>query len=469
MDAQKPSSRQSFRRKKQLQQDLDHVTQEMYKRNLELSETNQLLSLLRAIDTLVLESHDELRVLCQSIASSVVKNSNFVCVGIMAIPERREKLELLGLSSSFDGLMAQDYPATISSGHSWIVGPEKQKLVSLDALNDEQIANLLSVEVGDFQKLRQKVPIKSVSVVKLLSRHRIVGVMFVGFVEPDSAITDKQTAIIDRLSEAIGIAIDNNLLFNENQYVLGKLQKTNAKLEALDEAKDEFISMASHQLRTPLTSVKGYLSMLAEGDAGKLSPAQEKFVTQSFTSAQRMVYLISDLLNVSRLKTGKFIIEPVPSYLPDVVQQEVEQQKESAKAKEIELHYEKPTKFPTLNLDETKLRQVVMNFIDNAIYYTPSGGQIKIALSATENSIEYAVTDNGIGVPKHEQHHLFTKFYRAENARKARPDGTGLGLFMAKKVIIASGGALIFKSEENKGSTFGFSFPLHKLKNTGVK
>lgn len=100
-----------------------------------------------------------------------------------------------------------------------------------------------------------------------------------------------------------------------------------------------------------------------------------------------------------------------------------------------------------------------MNFLDNALYYTPKGGKVMISLTTTDDSVTCAVTDSGIGVPKALQHHLFSKFYRADNAQKIRPDGTGLGLFMAKKVIVAQGGAIIFKSEEDKGSTFGFSFP----------
>jgi signal transduction histidine kinase len=117
-------------------------------------------------------------------------------------------------------------------------------------------------------------------------------------------------------------------------------------------------------------------------------------------------------------------------------------------------------------LDETKTRQVIMNFTDNAIYYTPAGGHIKVVLIDKPQTIELRVVDDGIGVPKTEQHHLFSKFYRAGNARQARPDGTGLGLFMAKKVIIAEGGALIFESEVGKGSTFGFQFSKAKI---GVK
>ena len=241
--------------------------------------------------------------------------------------------------------------------------------------------------------------------------------------------------------------------------MLKELARSNQKLKALDEAKDEFISMASHQLRTPLTSIKGYISMILEGDAGDVPEQQKDMLKTAFTSAQRMVYLIADLLNVSRLQTGKFVIEPVDSYLPDIVTEELAQLKEAATAKQISLIYDKPTDFPRIKLDETKIRQVIMNFADNALYYTPAGGSVSIELNEKQRSVEFLVVDNGIGVPKAEQHKLFAKFYRAENARKARPDGTGLGLFMAQKVIIASGGSIIFRSQENKGSTFGFTFP----------
>ncbi len=242
-----------------------------------------------------------------------------------------------------------------------------------------------------------------------------------------------------------------------------ELRKTNERLKELDQAKDEFISMASHQLRTPLTSVKGYLSMVLEGDAGRVTTKQRQLLNEGYVSAQRMVYLIADLLNVSRLQTGKFILEPKSTNLAEVVDEEVRQLREAAKIRDIQLVYEKPKDFPLLSVDETKLRQVIMNFIDNAIYYTPSGGRITIALRDTGATVEYTVTDTGIGVPKADQHRLFTKFYRADNAKKARPDGTGLGLFMAKKVVVAHGGAIIFKSQEGKGSTFGFTFPKQKV------
>ncbi len=301
-----------------------------------------------------------------------------------------------------------------------------------------------------------------------------IGYLVLGDKQNGSPYDTQDLRVLEIITNELVIAIQNALRFEEIQQfnitlqqkvdeATRQLRKTNEKLKELDETKDEFISMASHQLRTPLTSMKGYVSMVLEGDTGRITPKQRQMLDQAFASAQRMVYLIADLLNVSRLRTGKFVIENKPTQLIDVVSSEMEQLTGAARAKNLELAFDKPKSLPALNLDETKIRQVVMNFIDNALYYTPVGGRIQVKLTDQNGSVEFTVTDDGLGVPKSEQHHLFTKFYRAGNARKARPDGTGLGLFMAKKVIVAQGGAIIFSSTEGKGSTFGFTLPKTKL------
>jgi signal transduction histidine kinase len=301
-----------------------------------------------------------------------------------------------------------------------------------------------------------------------------IGYMLMGAKQSGNAYNKQDLQVLDIIANELVIAIQNALRFEEIETfnitlqqkvddATRQLRQTNEKLKALDETKDEFISMASHQLRTPLTAVKGYVSMVVEGDAGKLTKQQQELLNQAFASSQRMVYLIADLLNVSRLRSGKFVIENKPTQLTEVVSSEMEQLTEVAKSKNQTLTFTKPENFPELMLDETKIRQVIMNFADNALHYTPAGGHIQLNLEDKGDSIEYTVVDDGLGVPKAEQHHLFTKFFRAGNAKKARPDGTGLGLFMAKKVIIAQGGAIIFKSEEGKGSTFGFTFPKAKL------
>jgi signal transduction histidine kinase len=218
--------------------------------------------------------------------------------------------------------------------------------------------------------------------------------------------------------------------------------------------------MASHQLRTPLTTIKGYLSMLLEGDAGKLNKSQRQFVDQAFVGSQRMVYLISDMLNVSRISTGKLTIDKKEIDLVDLLQSEIYQLRQQAETREVTLTFHPPEdSHIQFRGDEGKIRQVIMNFVDNAIYYAPKGN-VDVYLEKTDGDVEVRVVDDGIGVAEEAQKQLFTKFFRAENARQVRPDGTGLGLYMAKQVIEAQGGEILFESTEGAGSMFGFRFPL---------
>lgn len=283
--------------------------------------------------------------------------------------------------------------------------------------------------------------------------------------------TARDLKTLETIADELAIAVQNALsvhavkelndhLEQRIAYATKELRASNAQLQKLDEAKDEFISMASHQLRTPLTSIKGYISMLIEGDVGSISKEQKELLDEVFISSERMVRLIGDFLNVSRLQTGKFVIERHPVDVALLVRRELDSLLPNAAARKMKFAYKMPKNIQPLELDENKIQQVVMNFADNALYYSKEGGTITVNLKKVPGFIEFTVKDNGIGVPKTEQRQLFSKFFRATNARKARPDGTGVGLFLAKKVIEDHGGTLIFESEEGKGSTFGFRLPV---------
>jgi signal transduction histidine kinase len=439
------------------------ITKEMYAQNLELVQVNSTLSLLNSIDRIVLQSTSSIKEACVKMTGSMVEE--YGACAVAAIFCRSDK------STSSETLEAWscDWPQEVdrdavgrfvealhpSPSYNW---GEMKTLYVKDAAVFGKVMGSSPTDTKDFLK---QLALGRFYLAKLVGSNGVIGTLMIGL--QNENVQHDSSKLLGRVSEAVSIALDNKLLQEENERILFRLQASNAKLRKLDQTKDDFISMASHQLRTPLTSVKGYVSMVLDGDAGQISALQRKLLTQSFISSQRMTYLIADLLNVSRLRTGKFIIEPISCDLATVVQDEVKQLIETAKGRNLELAYAKPEEFPLFMLDETKLRQVIMNFIDNAIYYTPSGGHIVVELKDKPETIELLVTDDGIGVPRSEQHHLFSKFYRAPNAKRARPDGTGLGLFMAKKVIIAQGGAIIFKSTENKGSTFGFSFSKSRL------
>ncbi len=312
-------------------------------------------------------------------------------------------------------------------------------------------------------------------IVKLSTNKKSIGYLVLGNKKNGNNYNRHDQQLLTLAANDLALALQNALTFEEIQEFNATLQakvnkataalkRTNDKLVALDDTKDEFISMASHQLRTPLTSIKGYISMMLEGDLGKINPTQRKALEEAFNSSQRMVFLISDFLNVSRIRTGKFVMEKDETDLNKIVVEEITQLRELAGLRDQTINYKPPKNFPKVILDDTKTRQVMMNFIDNAIFYTPKNGKIDIVLEQTDKEIIFKVTDTGIGVPKNVQHRLFTKFFRAENARNARPDGTGLGLFMGQKIIDSQGGKMIFNSIENEGSTFGFRFPIKNIK-----
>jgi signal transduction histidine kinase len=275
-------------------------------------------------------------------------------------------------------------------------------------------------------------------------------------------ISDELTIAIQNALSIQAVKELNETLQQRIDSATKELRASNAQLHRLDEAKDDFISMASHQLRTPLTSIKGYISMLMEGDIGKITPEQAKVLNEAFMSSERMVRLISDFLNVSRMQTGKFIIEKHSVDLALLVQREIESLTPNAMARGMKFVYKMPKNLPNMQLDENKIQQVIMNFSDNALYYSKDNGQIIVSLKKIGDCVEFIVKDDGIGVPEAEQAHLFNKFFRATNARRARPDGTGVGLFLAKKVIDVHDGEIIFESKEGKGSSFGFRLPLPK-------
>lgn len=305
----------------------------------------------------------------------------------------------------------------------------------------------------------------------LRTKDEFVGFLLLGDKLSGDIYSTQDIELFEILANELAVAIVNAKAYEEiaqfnitlqdkvNQ-ATSRLRVANRHLKDLDKAKDEFISMASHQLRTPLTTIKGYISMLQEGDAGKITKDQRQFLEYAYDGSERMVNLISDLLNVSRMNSGKFMIDRTNVDPVAMVADEIRQLVSHAEAKQLKLVWQPPKdKLPNVQLDENKTRQVIMNFIDNAVYYTKTGS-VTVTLNIVDGQLELRVTDTGIGVPPEAQKKLFSKFFRAGNAQQVRPDGTGLGLYLAKRVVEDQGGTIIFESTEGKGSTFGFRLPI---------
>ncbi len=354
-----------------------------------------------------------------------------------------------------------------TSEHHEVVVSDLKKLGRLAVVADE-------LSGGEKKEIMQKYGY-SVSLA-LRTSEEFLGYLLLGEKKSGDIYNDEDLRTLKIIANELSVGLQNAKAFAEIQAFNVTLQQkvneatknlrnANLQLKELDKAKDEFISMASHQLRTPLTTVKGYVSMLDEGDFGKVSKAQREPLEQALDGSTRMARLIDDLLNVSRMEAGRFFIDATKVDLNKVVPQEIEQLQNMADTKKVKLTYIKPSKpVPLMHLDENKTRQVIMNLADNAVHYSSppaGGGKVEIRLERDGDDIVYVVRDNGIGVPKDQQDKLFSKMFRARNAQEVRPDGTGLGLYLVKRVVEDQGGKIIFESEPGKGSMFGFRMPIH--------
>ena len=241
-----------------------------------------------------------------------------------------------------------------------------------------------------------------------------------------------------------------------------ELTEANASLRELDTAKSEFVSVAAHQLRTPLTGIRWSYQELLEGGAGKLTKIQRKIIEDALQAAIRMTNLINDLLNVARIEGGRlgFSMQTLP--WGPLIKKEIPRFIKRAGEKGIKVVVDIAESLPASNFDPAKTLVVLEDLLDNAIKYTSPGGKILVRFFQEEKLVRVEVEDNGIGIPKEQQRLVFSKFFRADNALLFQTVGTGLGLFLVKNIIEKQGGEIGFKSEENKGSTFWFTLPVAK-------
>ncbi len=241
-----------------------------------------------------------------------------------------------------------------------------------------------------------------------------------------------------------------------------ELTRANIRLVELDVIKSEFVSVAAHQLRTPLTGIKWALAALLEEDSGKLVPAQKKVVRDAFDATNRLTELINDLLNVARVEEGRFGFNFKKQPLMPILEHIGNILKKNAAEKGIEIIWNVPAadEILSLNLDEEKIAIAFDNMFDNAIKYTLPGGKVTVTVRKEKSNVVIEVEDTGIGISSAQLHRVFSKFFRAENAQLYQTSGTGLGLYVTKNIIEQHGGTITVKSIENKGSAFAIMLPI---------
>lgn len=222
----------------------------------------------------------------------------------------------------------------------------------------------------------------------------------------------------------------------------------------------EVISIVSHQFKTPLSAIKGYLEVLLSQDLGRINLEQKEYLEDAMENTIRMIELVKDLLDISQIEQGKLDFKIQPSNLEEIVKRVIKNFSSFFRARNCEVFFKVLNKLPLINIDPLKIEQVVYNLISNAIRYSGIKGRVEITLGRKQDNVYFCCKDNGIGILQEDRKKIFTKFYRSERAITFSPGGSGLGLFISKAIIQKSKGRIWFKSKENQGSVFCFSLPL---------
>ncbi len=228
----------------------------------------------------------------------------------------------------------------------------------------------------------------------------------------------------------------------------------------IDKSKSEFVSLASHQLRTPLTAIKWYAEILLAGKAGKISSKQKEYVEQIYRGNERMIKLINIMLNISRLEAGRLKIALVPTDIKKLIEDIIIEQEVNIKKRKQKLKFECDDNIGEISVDPDLVRLIFQNIISNAVKYTPEKGSVGVKINKNEKELLFEISDTGIGIPENQQNRIFQKLFRAENAFPHTPDGNGLGLYAAKMTTESMGGKIWFKSKINEGTTFFVVLPI---------
>lgn len=448
-----------------LQKKVDERTESLRRANLDLEDRNKYLTTMQVVVNMITRTLD-LKLVTQMIADSIASELGYIG-GVLSFVNGDGKLRVKAVTKNKQAkegidLLPDDifrYEADLKNGYN--LGVETVLTAKINF--SSQMSDFFSppVEENVMNLIQAKLGVKTIVGVPIFSEDKIIGVVHFLLAVEREGIGPLDIEMMTSLTNQVGIVSRNLALYENLQKVNYDLNEANLHLKALDKAKSEFLSIASHQLRTPVSALKGYLSMMIEGDFGPMPEKINKLLKDLFDSASRLARTINVFLNVSRIEAGRLKLEKKPMQISDLVVSVVNELSSSAQNKGLVLSYEAgTTALPLVYADGDKLREVVLNLVDNAIKYTPQGS-IKIQTTVKDNILEFSSTDTGVGIDAADAQALFRKFVRGDGAAQINTGGSGLGLFIAQKIIKEHEGNIWVESAgKGKGSVFKFTVPL---------
>jgi len=437
-------------------EEIERLAKEKTETLTELERRNKNLATLQQISEIVLNEGDT-KVMAQKILDELPKQLDGCVGGLLsitkdgnltayAISQNSVTKRIIGLI----GGKLEKYSFPIKKEFNRI----HEALVDKKSIDSDTLVDFISPPIPKPVALTiQKITgARHVEVFPLYAGGEPLGVMLFVFNKDRDEIHEKNYSIAKAISDDLSLAIQRAQAFEQ-------LKAANEYLSELDKMKDEFISMASHELNTPLAAIEGYLSMILDEGMGKIDKQSRTYLSRAYASSKRLAELILDLLNVSRIEQGRLKMKYAQASLTEMIDSVIHELQIKADAKKIYLKINIDKKLPKIWCDPDRIREVIVNLTGNAIKFTDKGGVTLKASQPDAKTLRVQVIDTGRGIAKADQNKLFQKFSQVKREVDEH-QGTGLGLYISKNFVELHNGKISVESDEGKGATFTFDLPI---------
>ena len=309
--------------------------------------------------------------------------------------------------------------------------------------------------------------IKTSMLYPIIVNDESIGVMIFSMVKNEDQVSVEEKFLIERFTDIVGLAVQNSLLYSSVKETAAELKSANSRLQEVDKLKDEFVSLASHELRTPMTAVRSYLSMISDPQfGGALNAQQQEYLTNATLSVNRLIQLVNDMLNISRIESGRLVLSVKAVDINQLVNEVKAEVLPRMNELGVHLVINANPNLPQVIADIDKIKEVLVNLVGNSMKFTPKGGTVTISYVQKNDMVEITVADTGCGIDADDLPKLFQKFNKISNSQTAnQPSGTGLGLYLSKALIELHKGKIWATSAGvGKGSEFTFSLKVFNEK-----
>ncbi|OGK21964.1 hypothetical protein A3C23_00325 [Candidatus Roizmanbacteria bacterium RIFCSPHIGHO2_02_FULL_37_13b] len=452
-----------------VENELAKVNREMYERNVELAIRNQTLSLLRKIYEIINTSLG-LEETAKRLIETIVSELQFQGGAVVLADREKEHLRSISVfRREFDDKNTKIKEALqFLHGLSLPVTTKQNFIIDSFLTRRTRLTNSLNdilqplVTEAQADKIQKLLEIATLVLYPIIFAGETFGVLVIALDKHVGDLSRAEREALHELIEVVAIAIDRAQLYSD-------LKDANVKLKDLDKLKDDFVSVASHELRTPMTAIKSYLWMALDGRGGVLTDKQKFYLDRAYNSTDRLIKLVNDMLNISRIESGRMTYDMEKTDLVKLINDVIGDVKPRADELGIIIECEntkirKDENIPMVLADPDKIKEVLFNLIGNSLKFTPKSGSITISVEQKNTLVQCNVTDTGAGISKEDMEKLFQKFGLLTGSytiNKSDQQGTGLGLYITKSIVEAHSGSISVYSEGvGKGARFSFTLPI---------